>query len=467
MNLFDRAADIFLPSTSQKRTIPIQILESGSKVGSIKKLTDAQRDWLKATAWTAKAGKFALVANAQGALDRVLFVAGAKNDPFAPFQIGGLYNNLPDGAYHIEADDDPGSIQFLALALAAYRFDVYRDHDTTRDVHIKLPETCDAEELKAVVNAVGFGRDMINTPANDLGPDELEAAARALAKRHKARISVVEGDDLLKKNFPMIHAVGRASTRAPRLVDMNWGGKSGPRISLVGKGVVFDTGGLNIKPGNYMTLMKKDMGGAATTLALADMIMSAKLPVRLRVLVPVAENAVAGNAFRPGDILQSRDGMTVEIGNTDAEGRLILADALSLADEDSPDLLISFATLTGAARVAMGPDVPPLYCTSDEWASDVVAHGMTVCDPLWQIPFWQPYDRFLKSDMADVNHISDTPMAGSITAALFLKRFVKKADAYMHIDMYGWTPVAKPARPKGGEPQAARAVFETLKSKYL
>lgn len=311
-----------------------------------------------------------------------------------------------------------------------------------------------------------MGRDLINTPANDFGPAELEQAARKLARAHGAKIKVITGDVLLKQNFPLIHAVGRASDRAPRLIDFSWGPARAPKITLVGKGITYDTGGLSIKPTPAMVLMKKDMGGAAAVLTLAAMIMTSKLRVRLRVLIAAADNAISGNAFRPGDVLQSRNGITVEIGNTDAEGRLVLADALALADKEKPDVLLTMATLTGAARVALGPDLPPFYSTDDEFAERVLAGGVRVDDPVWRMPFWQPYDKTLRARTGDVNHISDGPFAGSITAAMFLKRFVAKADAYAHFDIYGWVPRAKPARPEGGEPQGARALFDAFERIY-
>jgi leucyl aminopeptidase len=297
-----------------------------------------------------------------------------------------------------------------------------------------------------------------------MGPDELEQAARTLARAHKAKISVISGK-ALERGFPMIHAVGKASPRAPRLIDLSWGPAGAARITLVGKGVCFDTGGLDIKPASGMALMKKDMGGAATVLGLAQMIMAAKLRVRLRVLIPAVENAIAGNAFRPGDVLKSRKGITVEIGNTDAEGRLVLGDALALADEDRPDLLVDMATLTGAARVALGPDLPPFYTDDDALAEAIATAGRDVYDPVWRLPFWQPYNRLFESAVADMNNSGDSGFAGSITAALFLKRFVEKAKAYVHFDIYGWAPTPRAGRPKGGEAQAMRAMFEVIRQR--
>lgn len=321
-----------------------------------------------------------------------------------------------------------------------------------------------------IVDAIWLGRDLINTPASDLGPQELELAARAIASRYGAQVEAIVGNDLLGANLPMVHAVGRASPRSPRLIDMRWtkadGRADAPRVTLVGKGICFDTGGLDIKPPSGMLLMKKDMGGAATALALAQMIMAHDLDVRLRVLIPAAENSIDGNAFRPGDILLSRSGLTVSVGNTDAEGRLVLADALALGDEESPDAMFCFATLTGACRVALGPDLPGLFTNDDALASEIVAAGQAVGDPVWRLPLWLGYDRNLDDDIADLSNISDGPFAGAITAALFLKRFVKNAGNFAHVDLFGWRPSSGPLGPKGGEPQSARAVFRLLNGWY-
>jgi leucyl aminopeptidase len=313
---------------------------------------------------------------------------------------------------------------------------------------------------------VTLARDLINTPANDMGPAELEAAARSLAARHRADIRVIVGEELLTENFPLIHAVGRASERAPRLIELKWGDKDDPRVSLVGKGVCFDSGGLDIKPENAMVLMKKDMGGAASVLALAHMIMDRGLKVQLTVVIPAVENSISGAAFRPRDVYRSRKGLTVEVGNTDAEGRLILADALALADESAPELLIDMGTLTGAARVALGPDVPPFYTEDEALAAALARHAATENDPLWRLPLWQPYSALLDSKVADLNNVSTGNFAGSIICALFLKRFVEAAKAWLHIDIYAWTPTAKPGRPEGGECQAARALYALIAARY-
>jgi leucyl aminopeptidase len=328
------------------------------------------------------------------------------------------------------------------------------------------PDGVDAADITRMADAAMLARDLINTPSNDMGPAELQLAAKQIADRHGARFTSIEGDDLLARNFPLIHAVGMASPREPRLIDFSWGDPAHPKVTLVGKGVCFDTGGLDLKPSSGMLIMKKDMGGAANILALAQMVMDAKLKLRLRVLIPAVENAVAGNAFRPLDIFTSRKGITVEIGNTDAEGRLVLADALALADEEKPDLLIDMGTLTGAARVALGPDLPPFYTNDETLAADVVRFAMAENDPVWRMPLWPPYDGWLDSKVATINNAPGGAFAGSITCALFLQRFVEHAKSWLHFDIYGWTPQAKPGRPEGGECQAARAVYKLLGERY-
>ncbi len=340
-----------------------------------------------------------------------------------------------------------------------------RSHDT-HGAALSPSQEVDTQRIARIADAVAFGRDLINTPTNDLGPDALEAAALRVSSRFGGKANVTRGDKLLQTNFPLIHAVGRAADKAPRLVDFSWGDSSHPRVTLVGKGVCFDSGGLDIKPGSGMLLMKKDMGGAATALALATMIMDANLAVRLRVLLPIVENAISANAFHPGDVYPSRKGLTVEIGNTDAEGRLILADALALADEDAPALLLDFATLTGAARVALGPDLPAFYTMDDELAAEIAAYGKAAQDPVWRMPLWDAYDKMLESKIADVNNISGGTFAGSITAALFLRRFVEKTRSWAHFDIYAWTPSTKSASPEGAEVQVARLLFDLIEDRY-
>ena len=368
---------------------------------------------------------------------------------------GDLFSNDPHGLF----------LATVAWYLGAYRFDRYKEFAKPMP-ELDWPEGVDRDEVLLQVKGCTLARDLINIPANDMGPEELEAVTRGLVDTHGAKLEVTRGDELLAKNFPMIHAVGKGSSRMPRLLDFVWGSDDAPKVTLVGKGVCFDTGGLDIKPGSAMTLMKKDMGGAACVLGLASMIMSAKLPIRLRVVIPAVENSISGDSFRPGDVLPSHKGLTVEIGNTDAEGRLVLADALSLADEEEPDLMIDMATLTGAARVALGPDLPPFYSDDEKLVADLSAHGKKQFDPLWNMPLWDPYDVDLSSDIADVNHVTSGGFAGSITAALFLRRFVAKAKSWAHFDVYGWAPKTQPARPKGGEAQAIRAIYAHLCERY-
>jgi leucyl aminopeptidase len=368
---------------------------------------------------------------------------------------------LPDGDWHLVADlsDDDRDEAALGWLLAQYRFDRYHAAKLP-GARLKAPMGCDAARIEAIAAGECLTRDLINTPASDLGPAELEEAFLELARQHGAETTVIRGDDLLAQNFPMIHAVGRASDRAPRLLDMRWG-DVGPSLTLVGKGVCFDTGGLNLKPTSGMHLMKKDMGGAATVIGLAHMIMALNLPLRLRVIVPAVENAVSGRAMRPRDILTSRKGLTVEVNDTDAEGRLILGDALALADEGQPDLLISMATLTGSARVALGPDLAPYYTDDAAVAAALEQAGAKVRDPVWRLPFWTPYEPMIEPGIADLDNAPPDSMAGSITAALFLRRFVE-SPRYLHFDLYCHQKVDAPARPKGGVGQGARAVLAAL-----
>jgi leucyl aminopeptidase len=372
---------------------------------------------------------------------------------------------LPAGVYRFANAPHDARLATLAFALGSYRFARYRKA-APYNVRLVPPEGIDVAEIERMDRAVALARDLVNTPSNDMGPDELSQSAKELAEEFGADYRCITGDDLLKENFPLIHAVGAASPRAPRLIDFTWGKASHPKVTLVGKGVCFDTGGLDLKPSSAMLIMKKDMGGAANVLALAQMIMDANLKIRLRVLIPAVENSVAGNAFRPLDIFPSRKGITVEIGNTDAEGRLVLADALALADEDNPDLLIDLGTLTGAARVALGPDLPPFYTNDERLASDIARHAKAENDPLWRLPLWPAYDSWLDSKVADINNAPSGGFAGSITCALFLQRFVRTATSWLHVDIYGWTPSAKPARPEGGECQAARAIYKLLSERY-
>jgi leucyl aminopeptidase len=413
-----------------------------------------------------RAGRHLLLPARDGGLAGVLFGLDMPDtparDPFLPGRLPGL---LPKGTYRFA--DPPGDVRLaaLAFALGSYQFARYRKADG-KEVRLEIPAGVDGEDLSRMVDGVFLARDLINTPANDMGPAELEAAARQVAQQHGAAIQSIVGDDLLAKNFPLIHAVGRAAKGAPRLIDMSWGDAAAPKVTLVGKGVCFDSGGLDIKPDSAMLLMKKDMGGAASVLALAHMVMARGLNVRLRVLIPAVENAISGDAFRPRDVYRSRQGLSVEVGNTDAEGRLILADALALADEEAPELLVDMGTLTGAARVALGPDLPPFYTHDEELAAAVARHAGTENDPLWRLPLWPAYDAMLDSKVADMSNIGTGGFAGSIICALFLNRFVTAAKSWLHVDIYAWVPTAKPGRPEGGECQAARAVYGYLAARY-
>jgi len=463
-----QASKLLLAHSAARSATPLHFIDADGLDALLAGLSKPQQAWVKHNQFKAAAGKWLTVPDEAGGVAMVL--CGKPGAGADPFEAAGLAASLPAGSYALAGNAENPELLALGWLLACYRFTRYlpakanggKPGDMARLV---CPHGVDRERVIATAEAVAMGRDLINTPAEDMGPSELEAAAHALAKGHKAKFVVTEGASL-QKNFPMIHAVGRASDDAPRLIDISWGRAAAPKVTLVGKGVCFDTGGLDLKPSSGMALMKKDMGGAAAVLSLASMIMQAGLDVRLRVLIPAVENAVSGNAFRPGDILTSRKGLTVEIGNTDAEGRLVLADALHLADSEKPELLVDMATLTGAARVALGPDLPPFYTDDDALADELASHAMAVADPVWRMPFWGRYNEMFSSKVADINNAGTGGFAGSITAALFLKRFVEQARSYVHLDIYGWVPSARPARPLGGEPQAARALFALLSARY-
>ena len=442
------------------KTLPVICVE---EAGTPKGLTAAQATWAKASGFTGQRGRLLALPGEDGAIAGYLFGLGAPKD--RPRLITGLAAAaLEPGRYSLEGDLGDPTLAALGFRLGAYRFDKYRKGRAA--VELADPKGADMAEVARLTDAAFLARDLINTPSNDLGPEAFEKEIRVFATRHKMKLKAIVGDDLLKQNFPMIHAVGRAAHQPPRLIDMTWGKASDPKVTLVGKGVTFDTGGLDIKPASGMLLMKKDMGGAANTLGLAHAIMDAGLRVRLRVLIPIVENAISASAFRPGDVLRARNGSTVEIGNTDAEGRLILGDALCLADEESPDLIVDMATLTGAARVALGPDLPPLYSTDDDLAAALMVAGAATDDPLWRLPLWAPYESMISSKIADVNNAGQSGFAGSITAALFQQRFVEQAKAWAHLDIFGWAPEARPARPFGGTDQGIRAVYGVLKQRY-
>lgn len=393
----------------------------------------------------------------------------ANKDSLSSWCLAKLPEVLPEGAYRLAEGREAGSAS-LGWLTAQYRFNRYRtpkddDHHGPRILYMK--DVARIEPTVRLAKATHMVRDLVNTPTADMGPPDLEHIAQDIAKRHDAALTVTRGDTL-EQGYPMIHAVGRAAARefAPRLIEIEWGNPDNPRIAIIGKGVCFDSGGLDIKPSAAMRLMKKDMGGAAHALALADLIMASNLPVRLHMLVPAVENAIAGNAFRPGDVLSTRKGLTVEIGNTDAEGRLVLGDALTKAGEDNPELVLDFATLTGAARVALGPDLPALFANDDELARHLQDAGMANDDPLWQLPLWDQYADMIKSDIADINNAAESGFGGAITAALFLQKFVPESAKWAHLDTFAWRSSAKPGRPKGGEALGLRAAFAMLEARY-
>lgn len=463
------ASDVFAEPGERERSVPIHLLRAAAPLDGLG-LSEAARQWLEVQNFKGAAKKTVLLPSPGGRLEAVLLGLGdgQAGEPSGPSELlaGALASSLPAGTYHLASETGDPSLSAIAWGLGAYKFQRYRRSKdaAAASARLVMPENADSARVMAAIEAVWLGRDLINTPAADLGPEQLEEAARLLAARHGAKICAIRGADLLTQNYPMIHAVGRAHPRAPRLIDMTWGPETAKKITLVGKGITFDTGGLDIKPSSAMLLMKKDMGGAATALAVAHMIMSAKLPCRLRVLIPAAENSISGDAFRPGDVITGRSGRTVEIGNTDAEGRLVLSDALTVADEESPDSIFVFATLTGAARTALGPDLPAFFTNDDELAPRLADLAGKIGDPVWRLPLWEGYRRHLDSDIADMNNVWDTPFAGAITAALFLRSFVANARRFAHFDLYGWRTSARPLGPKGGEPQTARAVFETLRA---
>jgi leucyl aminopeptidase len=441
-----------------KKSLPVHLVRPGELEAA--GLPPSVTAWAKAAGFSGDAGRTLLVPGENGALAGALFGHGD-----GMLALGALARALPEGDWHFASRPADPDLAGLALQLGGYVFTRY-GKKPGRALRFVLPEGADAARVERLAAGAMLARDLVNTPTSDMGPEALEKAVRSLARAHKATVAVAKGDDLLKKNFPMIHAVGRASAEAPRLIDLTWGPKGAPKVTLVGKGVCFDTGGLDIKPASGMLLMKKDMGGAANVLGLASMIMAAGLKVRLRVLIPAVENSISANAFRPGDVLVSRKGLTVEIGNTDAEGRLVLADALALADEETPELLVDMATLTGAARVALGPDLVPFYTHDDALAGDLAAASVAVEDPLWRMPLWKPYEAKLSSNVADMNNVTADAFAGSVTAALFLGRFVAKAKSWAHFDIFAWNPADRPHGLAGGEAQAIRALEKVISGRY-
>ena len=447
------------------KTIPIVPIETVVFEAWCKTQPKGMRDWVASVGFKANSGETSFVAGAGGKLEQILLGVEAHDGLWA---YAGLPASLPPGSYRIDTRFEPDRASAVALgwALGCYRYDRYKAKKTDDAPALVWPAGADRGHVRRTARATGLVRDLINTPAGDMGPAELARAARAMARPHGAKVSVITGDALLKSNYPTIHAVGRAAVEAPRLIDLTWGWVGAPRVTLVGKGVCFDSGGLDLKAAANMLRMKKDMGGGAHVLGLADMIMDANLDVRLRVLVPAVENAVAGNAFRPLDVIRTRKGITVEVGNTDAEGRLVLCDALAEADREKPDLLIDCATLTGAARIALGTEMAALFCNDDETADDLAACAADVDDPLWRLPLWRPYRRMLDSKIADINNVSEGGFAGAITAALYLQEFVDAKTPWIHLDLMAWNLAAKPGRPVGGEAQTMRALFALIERRF-
>lgn len=454
----------FLTNKSANAT-PIHPVTKESYDSWRKAQTKAVQNWLAAVDFAPKAGRHEVLADESGKIASV--VVGVE-DLSSPWTFAGLPSKLPKGTYHIDGDLSPLEATQAAMGwlLGTYKFARYKSKAGPKPATLVTPKGADEKRARVFAAAIAYARDLINTPAEDMGPSELAASAKTLAKSHSAEVTILKGAELLKKNYPTIHAVGRASDDPPHLIDIRWGKKSDPKVTLVGKGVCFDTGGLDLKPSSGMLLMKKDMGGAATVLAMADVIMGLKLPVRLRVLVPAVENNVSGNAFRPLDVIKSRKGITIEIGNTDAEGRLVLCDAIAEACTEKPELLMDFATLTGAARVALGPDLPALFANDDALATEMLDAGIRAKDRLWQLPLHDAYRKSLDSQVADINNAGSSSFGGAITAALFLKEFVDTDVPWIHVDTMAWNTENRAGRPVGGDALGLRAVIELLETRY-
>ena len=453
--------NVFLEDWTPDATV-INFVDEKTWLEFSQKLTPTVANYAQKIGFDAKPGSLFFAPSIDNEPACVFFGADQKDTKKSdPFLAGKLVALLPAGLYRFGDGVKDKSQATLAFLLSTYSF---TDYLTSKKQKPRLcaPKEIDHRKVRRIAEAIYLGRDLVNAPANDMGPEALEQATIVLAKKYGAEIKSFVAEELLHKNFPLIHAVGRAAAQPPRLVEFLHGPMDGLKITLVGKGVCFDSGGLDIKPASAMQLMKKDMGGAATTLSLAMMIMDSNIPVRLRVLIPIVENSISANAFRPGDIYPSRKGLSVEIGDTDAEGRLILADALAYATEEQHDLLFNFATLTGAARVALGPELPPFYTDGDELAQEIFSHAMKSYDPLWRMPLWNNYDKALDGKISDLVSVTSGGFSGSITAALFLRRFVNDPSKWAHFDIYAWNPIAKPGRPEGGEIQAARALYDLI-----
>jgi leucyl aminopeptidase len=450
---------------SDGQTVTLSAVSKKGFDAWLKKQSKRNASWIKASGFSGEPGTVLLLP-AGGKADVTDGLVGVDGDADI-WSWAAAADKLPRGRYALDSgiDDTQAARAALGWALGSYRFDRYKKSDR-KPAKLVLSKAMRDGAADAFAEGIYLVRDLINTPASDMGPGELAAAAQALAREFKGRCKITVGDDLLRENYPMIHAVGRASSRSPRLIDLTWGKARDPRVTIVGKGVCFDTGGLDLKPAGSMLMMKKDMGGAAHALGLARMIMATGLPVRLRVLVPAVENSVSGDAFRPLDILDSRGGKSVEIGNTDAEGRLVLADALSEALSEKPEVLLDFATLTGAARVALGPDLPAMFCNDDTLADELFAAGQTEDDPVWRMPLWRPYRALLDSPVADLNNVGSIPQGGAITAALFLHEFVGDSVPWAHFDIFGWNNGNGTGRKKGAEAMVIRAAYAVIAKRF-
>jgi leucyl aminopeptidase len=453
--------------------VPVLALSTTALEAWLKGAPASARAWVENTGFRAEPGSVSLVPGEAGALTLVL--AGTGEEPLGLWSLAGLPARLPERAFRLESPDNAqsdaafdgeaaGKATF-GWAMGVYDFTRYKEKTKPR-ASLVWPEGVDRAAVASAIAATGLVRDLVNTPAEHMGPEELAEAARNLARAHKAKFAVTVGEDLLKKNYPAIHAVGRASERAPRLIDFVWGDADGPKVTLVGKGVCFDSGGLDLKPAAGMKTMKKDMGGAAHVLGLAAMIMEAGLKLRLRVLIPAVENSVSGNALRPLDVVTTRLGKTVEIGNTDAEGRVVLADALAEAASENPALIVDFATLTGAARVALGPELQAMFTNDDPTADTLIGQAHRQEDPLWRMPLWKPYRKMIEAQTANITNAAPSPHAGAITAALFLQEFVSPGIPWVHLDVMAWNPAARPGRPEGGEATGMRAAFAAIAARF-
>lgn len=447
-------------------TVPIKTITADGLTNWLKSAPDSVATWIKSTGYTGKPGAIALVPDKTGKLAHVLVGVEAE-DRIGLWDLAGAAGSLPEGRFALEDELEAEDADRAALgwALAQYRFDRYTKMEKPK-AELVWPKNADRKEVERIALGTALTRDLINTPAQDMGPTQLAEEAKALAKAYKAKITVIAGDQLLKKNYPTIHAVGRGATDAPRLIDITWGDAKHPKLTLVGKGVCFDTGGYDLKPSAGMLKMKKDMGGSAQVLGLARMIMDAGLKVRLRVLIPAVKNMVSGDAFLPMDILTTRKGTTVEIGNTDAEGRLVLCDALTEADSEQPELIVDYATLTGAARVALGTDLPAMFANDDAAADAILRHGVAEEDAVWRLPLHKPYRKILDTKIADMSNTGSAPFAGAITAALFLEHFVSDKTKWVHFDLMAWNQSDRPGRPEGGEAMGVRAVYAMVKERF-